>query len=86
MTSPGKEYFEDIENFKFDPFELKNILFLDSNSSDKYFYNNIRVVDTQNYFPSVLLSLSEKLHINSKNFPMIYLILSQTGHLFEVAF
>ena len=60
--------------------------------------NNIQAVDMQYYFPSELLSLSEKLHINSEKFFMIDVnirnasknfvklkdFLSQTGSFFKV--
>ena len=68
MTSPVQESFENFKNFKFNPFKSKDILLNDSNDHDKNFYNNIKTIDTQYYFPSELLSLSEKLHINSENF------------------
>ena len=68
MTSPVQESFENFENLKFDPFKSKDVLLDDSNDPDKNFYNNIQAVDTQYYLPSELLSLSEKLHINSENF------------------
>ena len=69
-----------------------------SNDADKNFYNNIQAVDTQYYPPSELLSSSEKLHINSENFSIIFLkirsakknfenlkdFLSQTGSFFKV--
>ena len=98
MTSLVQESFENFENLKFDPFELKDVLLDDSNDPDKNFYNNIQAVDTQYYLPSELLSLSEKLHINSENFSMIHLnirsakknfeklkdFLSQTGSFFKV--
>ena len=73
MTSPVQESFENFENLKFDPFESKDVLLDDSNDPDKNFYNNIQAVDTQYYLPSELLSLSEKLHINSEIFSMIHL-------------
>ena len=41
MTSPVQESFEDFENLKFDPSELKDVLLDDSNDFDKNFYNNI---------------------------------------------
>ena len=98
MNSPVQESFENFENLKFDPFESKDVLLDDSNDPDKNFYNNIQAVDTQYYLPSELLSLSEKLHINSENFSMIHLnirsakknfeklkdFLSQTGSFFKV--
>ena len=98
MTSPGQEPFENFEHLKFDPFESKDVLLDDSNDPDKNFYNNIHAVDTQYYLPSELLSLSEKLHINSEIFSMIHLnirspkkkseklkdFLSQTGSFFKV--
>ena len=58
---------------KFNPFESKNVLLDDSNDPDKNFYNYIEAIDMQYYFPSELLYLSEKLHINSENFSMIHL-------------
>ena len=78
--------------------EPKDVLLDDSNDPDKNFYNNIQAVDTQYYLPSELLSLSEKLHVNSENFSMIHLnirsakknfeklkdFLSQTGSFFKV--
>ena len=98
MTSSLQESFENFENLKFDSFESKDILLDDSNDPDKNFYNNIQAVDTQYYLPSELLSLSEKLRINSENFSLIHLnirsakkdfeklkdFLSQTGPFFEV--
>ena len=98
MTSPVQESFENFENLKFDPFESKDVLLDDSNDPDKNFYNNIQAVDTQYYPPSELLSSSEKLHINSENFSIIFLkirsakknfenlkdFLSQTGSFFKV--
>ena len=68
MTSPIQESFENFEILKFDPFELKDVLLDDSNDPDRNFYNNIQTVDTQYYFPSQLLSLSEKLQTDSKIF------------------
>ena len=59
MTSPIQESFENFENLKFDTFELKD----DTNDPAKKFHNVSQAVDTQYYFPSELLSLSEKLHI-----------------------
>ena len=96
MTSPIQESFENFENLKFDTFELKD----DTNDPAKKFHNVSQAVDTQYYFPSELLSLSEKLHINSENFSMIHLnirsakknfeklkdFLSQTGSFFKVLF
>ena len=96
MNSPVQESFENFENLKFDPLELKDVLLDDSNDSDKNFYNNIQAVDTEYYLPSELLSLSEKLHINSEKYFMIHLnirsarenseklkdFLSQTGSFF----
>ena len=67
MTSPIQESFESFSNLKFDPFK-SNVFSEDSNDSDKIFYDNIHVVDMQYNFPSELLSLYEKLHINSENF------------------
>ena len=68
MNSPVQESFENFENLKFDPFELKDLFLDDSNDHDKNFNNNIQTVATQYYFASELLSLSEKLHINSEYF------------------
>ena len=98
MTSSLQESFENFENLKFDSFESKDVLLDDSNDPDKNFYNNIQAVDTQYYLPSELLSLSEKLRINSENFSLIHLnirsvkkdfekledFLSQTGPFFDV--
>ena len=83
MTSPVQESFENFKNLKFDPFESKDVLLDDSNDLGKNFYNNIQAVDTQYYFPSELLSLSEKLHINSKNFSMIHLNIRRAKKNFE---
>ena len=41
MNSPVQESFENFENLKFDPLELKDVLLDDSNDSDKNFYDNI---------------------------------------------
>ena len=68
MNSPVQKSFENFENLKFDPFELKDLFLDDSNDHDKNFNNNIQTVATQYYFASELLSLSEKLHINSEYF------------------
>ena len=98
MTSPVQESFENFENLKVDPFESKNVLLDDLNDPDKNFYNNIKTIDTQYYIPSEVLSLSEKLYINSENFSMIHLniksakknfeklkgFFSQTGSFFKV--
>ena len=98
MTSSVQESFENFEKLKFDPFELKDVLLDDSNDPDKNIYNNIQAVDTQYYLSSELLSLSQKLRINSENFSMIHLnirsakknfeklkgFLSQTGSFFKV--
>ena len=73
MTSPVKESFENFENLKFDAFELKEVLLGNSNNPNKNIYNNIKAIDTQYYFLSELLSLSEKLHINSESFSMIHI-------------
>ena len=70
MTSPVLESFKNFENLKFDPFDSKDVLLDDSNVSDKNFYNNIKTVDTQYYFPSDLKKLKD--------------FLSQTGSFFEV--
>ena len=98
--SPVQESFENFENLKFDPFELKDFLLDDTNDPDKNFYNNIKAVDTQCYFSLALLSLSEKLHINLQIFSMIHIdigsatknweklqdFLSQTGAFFTFYF
>ena len=68
MTFPVQESLENFENLKFDTFELKDVLLDDSNDPDKNFYNSIKAIDTQYYFPSELLYLSEKLYINPENF------------------
>ena len=73
MTSPFQESFDNFENLKFDSSELKEVLLDDWNDLDKNFYNDIQTVVTQYYFPWELLSLSEKLHINSENVSMIHL-------------
>ena len=85
MTSPAQEAFENFENLKFNPFESKDVLLDDSNNSDKNFYNNIKAVHTQNYFPSELLSLSEKLHISSEKFSLIHLsiLLEEISYAFK---
>ena len=83
MTSPVQESFENFENLKFDPFESKDVLLDDSNDPDKNFYNNIQAVDTQYYLPSELLSLSEKLHINSENSSMIHFNIRSAKKFFE---
>ena len=51
MTSPVQKSFENFENFKFNPFDSKDVLLENSNDPDKNFYNNIKDVDTQYYFP-----------------------------------
>ena len=51
MTSPVQKSFENFENFKFNPFDSKDVLLENSNDPDKNFYNNIKAVDTQYYFP-----------------------------------
>ena len=83
MTSPVQESCENFENLKLDPFESKDVLLDDSNDPDKNFYNNIQAVDTQYYLPSELLSLSEKLRINSENFSMIHLNIRSAKKNFE---
>ena len=83
MTSPVQESFENFENLKFDPFESKDVLLDDSNDPDKNFYNNIQAVDTQYYLPSELLSLSEKIRINSENFSMIHLNIKSAKNFLE---
>ena len=64
MTSSVHETFENFENLKFDPFDSNDVLFDDSNDPNKNFHYNIKTIDTQYYFPSELLSSSEKFHIN----------------------
>ena len=44
-----------------------DVLLGDSNYPEKNFYSRIQAIGTQYYFPSELLSLSEKVHINSEN-------------------
>ena len=83
MTSPVQESFENFENWKFDPFESKDVLLDDSNDPDKNFYNDIQAIGTQYYLPSKLLSLSEKLRINSENFSMIHLNIKSAKKNFE---
>ena len=83
MTSPIQESFESFSNLKFDPFKSKNVFSEDSNDPDKIFYYNIHVVDMQYNFPSELLSLYEKLHINSENFSMIRLNMRSTEKIYE---
>ena len=51
MTSPVQKSFENFENSKFNPFDSKDVLLENSNDPDKNFYNNIKAVDTQYYFP-----------------------------------
>ena len=63
-----RDSFENFESLKFDAFESKDVLLDDSNDLNKNSYNNIKGIDTQYCFPSDLLSLSEKLHINSEKF------------------
>ena len=100
MTSLVQESFENFENLKFDPFELRDVLLDDSSDPGKNVNNNIRAVDPQYYFPSEFLSLSEKLLINSKNISMFHLnirsgkknfgklkdFLSQTGSFFKILY
>ena len=82
MTSPVQESFENLENLKFDASESKDIILDDSNDPNKNFYNNIKATDMQYYFPSELLSLSEKLHINSENFSIIHINIRNFEKLF----
>ena len=86
MTSPVQESFENFENLKFNAFESKNVLLDDSNDPNKNFYNNIKAIDKQYYFPSELLSLSEKLHINSENFSMVHINIRSAKKIFEKVF
>lgn len=51
MTSPVQKSFENFENFKFNHFDSKDVLLENSNDPDKNFYNNIKDVDGQYYFP-----------------------------------
>ena len=51
MTSPVQKSFENFENSKFNPFDSKDVLLENSNDPDKNFYNNIKDVDGQYYFP-----------------------------------
>ena len=83
MTSPVQGSCENFENSKFDPFESSDVLLDDLNDHDKNFYNNIPAVDTQYYLPSELLSLSEKLRINSAIFSMIHLNIRSAEKNFE---
>ena len=97
MTSPIQESSKNFENLKFDPFERKfdpferkfdpfernNVLLDDSSNPDKNFCNNIKAIDKQYYFPSELLPLSEKLHINLENFSMIHLNIRSANKNFE---
>ena len=73
MTSTVQEYFKNFEKLKIDPFESKEVLLDDSNKPDENFYNNIWTADTLYYFPSEILSLSDKLHINSDYVSTIHL-------------
>ena len=84
MTSPVQEYFDNFENLKFDPFKSKDIFLDDSNDPGKNFYDNIQAVATQYYFPSELLFLSEKLHVNSENFVLtrLFEVLRKTFKMF----
>ena len=98
MTSLVQESLKNFENLKFHSSEWKDVLLDDSKDPAKNFYNNIQAVDTQYFFPSELLYLSEKLYINSENVSMIHFnirsakknfeklkdILSQTGSLLKV--
>ena len=86
MTSPAQESFENFENLKFDAFESKDVSLDYSNNPNKNFYNNIKAIDTQHYFPSELLSLSEKLHRNSENFSMIHINIRSAKKHFEKLF
>ena len=86
MTSPVQESFENFENLKFDTSESKDVLLDDSNDPNKNFYNNIKAVDTQYYFPSELLSLSGKLHINSEKFSVIHINIRSAKKNFEKLF
>ena len=62
---------------------MKDVLLDDSNDPDENFYNNIEAVDRQYYLPSELLSLSEKLHLNSENFSIIHLNIRKAKKNFE---
>ena len=67
MTSPVQESFENFENLQFDPSEPKDVLLDDSSDPSKNFYNNIRAVDAQYYFPSEIPSLPQQFHHSHKN-------------------
>ena len=73
MISVVQKSFENFENLKFHPFSNQRTFLHNSHNPDKNFYNNIQAVNTQCNFPPELLSLSEKLHINSENLSMIQL-------------
>ena len=79
MTSPVQESFENFENVKFDDFESKDVILDDSKDPNKNFYNNIKAINTQYYFPS-------KLQINSENFSMIHINIRSTKKKFEKLF
>lgn len=83
MTSTVQEYFKNFEKLKIDPFESKEVLLDDSNKPDKNFYNNIWTADTLYYFPSEILSLSDKLHINSDYVSTIHLNIRSGKKNFE---
>ena len=83
MTSTVQKSFESFENLKFDPSESKDVLLDDSKDPDKNFCNKIQAVDTQYCLRSELLSLSEKLHINSENFSMTHLNIRSVKKIFE---
>ena len=59
MTSPTQESFENFENLKLDPFELKDVLLDDSNDPDNNFYNNkitfkplmSNIISHQSFYP-----------------------------------
>ena len=71
---------------KLDAFESKDVLLDDSNDPNKNFCNNMKATETQYYFPSELLSLSEKFHINSENFSMIHINIRSAKNIFEKLF
>ena len=62
MTSPVQESFENFENVKFDDFESKDVILDDSKDPNKNFYNNIKAINTQHYFPfkASILKASDK--------------------------
>ena len=53
MTSRVQKFFENFENFKFNPFDSKDVLLENWNDPDKKFYDNIKAVDMQYYFQKI---------------------------------